>query len=213
MTRRIRRDLSNKQIRKIVQEQFKESSERSHHKHKSSLKKPLYYFLGILLLGALVFILYRDVDMKAIFSGSGSPSTAATPAPEKLQAKSNTPTSAQQVEKADTNIRRSDRTKPVKQKIQIEVLNGCGVAGIAKTTTNFCRKNDLDVVEMTNYVNFAVKHSQVISRNGKKDEALRIAKILGIEQRYVVVKPDRNKQLSASVVLGKDYKNLKPFKK
>jgi len=211
LTRRIRRDLSNKQIRKIVQEQFKESSEHSRRSQKNSFKKPIFYLLGIVVLVALAVFLYRYVDLQSIFSREKTTQIATRETPNNLRKEPTPP--AKTTTKPDSSKHRSDKTEPVKQKIQIEVLNGCGVAGIAKITTDFCRKNNLDVVDMDNYVNFAVKHSQVISRNGKKEEALHIARILGINKKYVKVKPDKNKQLAASVVLGKDYKQLKSFKK
>ena len=52
----------------------------------------------------------------------------------------------------------------------------------------------------------------VIDRIGNKDTALKIASLMGISQQQVKTDVDKNKQLDASVILGKDYQNLKPFK-
>lgn len=98
-------------------------------------------------------------------------------------------------------------------KPQVEVLNGCGVDGIARTTMKFLREHGFDVVYMGNYSNFNVKQSQVLSRSGNMNMARKIAETLGISAQFAKKKVDKNKQLEASIVLGSDYKKLKPFKK
>lgn len=48
--------------------------------------------------------------------------------------------------------------------IQIAVLNGCGVSGIADKFTFKLRKHGFDVVETGNFKNFNMEHTIVISR-------------------------------------------------
>jgi hypothetical protein len=108
--------------------------------------------------------------------------------------------------------RKQPVVNPIKQKTQVEVLNGCGTSGIAKSVTDFLRKSEIDVVYLGNYKNFNVSKSQVIDRSGNPDIARKIARKLGISETQVKTEIDKSKQLKASILLGKDYKKLTPFK-
>lgn len=112
---------------------------------------------------------------------------------------------------ANENPAEQQVLQPVFRSLQIEVLNGCGKEGLAKDITYYLRQKDIDVVSQGNYVNFNVRKSMIIDRvdNPKKMEML--AKILGISPDQIQVKVEPNLQLDATVVLGKDYKSLRPF--
>ncbi len=96
--------------------------------------------------------------------------------------------------------------------IQINVMNGCGISGVGTTMTKFCRHMGYDVVEMGNYKTFDVEHSIVIDRSGKMSEALQLAASLGIDRKNVVQQFSNDQMVSATVVIGKDFKSLKPWK-
>jgi hypothetical protein len=95
--------------------------------------------------------------------------------------------------------------------VQINVLNGCGVSGVGTTMTKFCRTAGYDVVEVGNYKSFDVNESMVIDRIGKPDDAKRLAALLGIAPKNIVQQFSNDHLVAASVVIGKDYKNLKPW--
>jgi len=97
--------------------------------------------------------------------------------------------------------------------MQVEVLNGCGTAGIAAVATDFLRASDVDVIYSGNFNRFDVEQSMILDRVGDKDNAEKIAGILGIDDEQVKTEINPNRQLDVSVVLGKDYLNLKPYKK
>lgn len=97
--------------------------------------------------------------------------------------------------------------------IQINVLNGCGTAGVGNTMTIFCRHAGYDVVEMGNYKSFDVEESMVIDRSGKLNEAQYLASLLGIKRKNVIQQFSNDHMVSASIVIGKDYKQLIPWKK
>lgn len=96
--------------------------------------------------------------------------------------------------------------------IQINVLNGCGINGVGITMTKFCRQAGFDVVEMGNYKNFDVEHSMIIDRSGKTKEAEQLANILGINKKNVIQQFSNDQLVSASIVIGKDFKSLQPWK-
>ncbi|MCB9247315.1 MAG: LytR C-terminal domain-containing protein [Ignavibacteriales bacterium] len=65
--------------------------------------------------------------------------------------------------------------------IQLDVLNGCGVAGVADRYTDFYEQKNFDVVEIGNYISFDVDETFVIDRIGNKANAFKVAEALGIE--------------------------------
>ena len=97
--------------------------------------------------------------------------------------------------------------------IQINILNGCGAAGVGNTMTKFCRGLGYDVVEMGNYKSFDVEQSVVIDRSGKPEAAQQLARQIGIPAKNVVVQFSNDHMVAASIVIGKDYKTLTPWTK
>ena len=95
--------------------------------------------------------------------------------------------------------------------VQINVLNGCGISGVGNTMTKFCRTAGYDVVEVGNYKSFDIAESMVIDRVGKPDDAKRLAAQLGIAPKNIVQQFSNDHLVTASVVIGKDYKSLKPW--
>jgi hypothetical protein len=92
--------------------------------------------------------------------------------------------------------------------LQMEVLNGCGKAGVGDTFVNFLRKNKMDVVQTGNYVSFDVPNTLIINRSGKDERAKYIAQLLGVDQGYIIKQYNKNYYVDVSVVIGKDYKTL-----
>ncbi len=102
-------------------------------------------------------------------------------------------------------------TAPEKNIVQINVLNGCGVSGTGQRMTSFLRAAGYDVVDMGNYKTFDVKQSLVIDRSGNADIAKKIASDLGIDPKNVVQEISPEYFVTASVVLGKDFKSLRAW--
>ena len=94
--------------------------------------------------------------------------------------------------------------------IQLDVLNGCGVSGIAQDFTDFLRKRNFDVVQSSNYKTFDVEQSLVIDRTGDLAAARKVAYALGIDEKNIVQQINPDYYLNVSVVIGRDYAKLKP---
>lgn len=94
--------------------------------------------------------------------------------------------------------------------IQTEVLNGCGVSGLADRFTDYLRNNGVDVVNSGNYFTFDVKETLVIDRIGNKANAEKIAELLGVNRNNVIQQLSDEYFLDVSVIIGKDYFKLKP---
>jgi len=96
--------------------------------------------------------------------------------------------------------------------IQVEVLNGCGVGGIADRFTDYLRNNRFDVVNMGNYIRFDMDETIIIDRTGNKANALAVAASLGVKKENVIQQLNDDYFLDVSIVIGRDYYTLQPLK-
>lgn len=92
--------------------------------------------------------------------------------------------------------------------VQIEVLNGCGVAGAANRMTNRLRRFGFDVVETGNFDHFDVKRTLVISRNGDMEAANRVADMLGLTGERVLREESPDYYLDMTILIGADFEEL-----
>ena len=69
--------------------------------------------------------------------------------------------------------------------IQVEVRNGCGVAGLAEGMTRFLRDQGFDVVEVGNYSSFDQAKTTVVDRVGNLETARKVAAALGLPEDRV----------------------------
>jgi hypothetical protein len=100
-----------------------------------------------------------------------------------------------------------------KARIQVEVLNGCGVSGIADKLTDYLRVNHIDVVNLGNYRSFEIENSIIISRNEKIKNAEKLAALVGLDESSIIQQTNSDYLLDVTFILGKDYRNLIPLKK
>jgi hypothetical protein len=107
--------------------------------------------------------------------------------------------------------RAEDGTELVGTIIQVEVRNGAGIDRLAAETTHYLRQRGFDVVDVGNYETFQQEHSIVIDRVGDRQAARRVAEALGLPPDRVRQDIQRQYYLDASVVIGHDYKQLRPF--
>ncbi len=96
--------------------------------------------------------------------------------------------------------------------VQVEVLNGCGDPGITEIFTDYLRSNKFDVVSSGNYISFDIDYSLVIDRTGNMANARKLAKALNINDKNVIQQLNNDYFLDVSLILGRDYKTLSPFK-
>ncbi len=96
--------------------------------------------------------------------------------------------------------------------IQVEVRNGCGVAGLAEGMTEFLRQAGFDVVEVGNYASFDQARTLVIDRVGNLEAARQVATALGLPEDRVRQEIRQDYFLDASVIIGQDYATLLPFR-
>lgn len=95
--------------------------------------------------------------------------------------------------------------------IQVEVLNGCGVDGVAAKFTDYLRRNSFDVVQVGNYTSSNIDETMVIDRIGNRANAEKLAEVLGIEKNKIIQQLNKDYFLDATLVIGKDYNKLEPL--
>ena len=95
-----------------------------------------------------------------------------------------------------------------KKNMQIEVLNGCGVDGVADMFTDSLRKKNIDVVNTGNYRSYNIDNSIVIDRTGNIYNAEYVAEVIGIDSKQVIQQKNKNYFLDVTLIIGKDYKQL-----
>ena len=97
--------------------------------------------------------------------------------------------------------------------IQVEVLNGCGVSGIADLFTDYLRDHHIDVVNIANYNQFNIDETMVIDRIGNKANADKVAEILGVPKGHEITQINDDYFVDVTVVIGRDYFKQTPIKK
>ena len=97
------------------------------------------------------------------------------------------------------------------QSIEVEVLNGCGVANLAARTTDFLRSKHFDVVFEGNMENQQYQHTLIILRNEKVESLIKIANSFNIDYTdisHIQITPDESLCLDITVILGADYRKF-----
>jgi len=90
---------------------------------------------------------------------------------------------------------------------RVQVLNGCGVDGLAAKAAKFLRLKGYDVVDVGNTP--LLLESLVVDRVGNRDAARKLAKLLGVGEENIIQQSCDYLELDLTVILGKDYKELK----
>ncbi len=106
-------------------------------------------------------------------------------------------------------ITRSPRKPPATSHAvtRVQVLNGCGVDGLAAKAAKFLRLKGYDVVDVKNTP--LLLESLVVDRVGNRDAARKLAKLLGVSEENIIQQSCDYLELDLTVILGKDYKELK----
>lgn len=94
--------------------------------------------------------------------------------------------------------------------VQVEVLNGCGVPGVAEKFTDYLRNNNFDVVQMGNYISFDIGKTLIVDRSGNIANAKKVADALGINSKNIIQQINNDYLLDVSIIIGKDFNQLKP---
>lgn len=116
------------------------------------------------------------------------------------------------IAKPNNNYESNSTNQTPSEIIQVEVLNGCGVGGVADRFTDFLRTNNFDVVNISNYIRFDMDETIIIDRIGNMANAYKVAKSLGVKNDNVIQQLNNDYFLDVSIIIGRDYFTLQPLK-
>ncbi|MBZ0265782.1 LytR C-terminal domain-containing protein [bacterium] len=94
--------------------------------------------------------------------------------------------------------------------LRVQILNGCGVPGIASKFSDVLKRHGLDVREVGNAKNQNYSKSEILDRTQIDQKAESFAQMMGIS--VAEVKDSTNPDLvdiDVTLVIGKDYNSLK----
>ncbi len=97
--------------------------------------------------------------------------------------------------------------------IQAEVMNGCGVNGVADRFTDYLRDHNIDIVKIGNYIQFDIDETLIIDRIGNKSNAEQVAEILGVKKGNVITQLNDDYFVDVTIVIGRDYFEQTPIVK
>ena len=100
----------------------------------------------------------------------------------------------------------SDHLYPVPEgddRIEVEVLNATGKAGVARVGTRTLRRRGVDVVFFGN-ADTTADSTRLVLRRGSRELAEEVRKLLGSGR--IESEPDSSRRVDVTVILGKDWK-------
>ena len=148
-----------------------------------SLKKILNKFLFIVTVTLIVFIFYNN----------------------------NIQNNSENEYSSITLMNQSKMENYLNDRVQIQVLNGCGDEGIADLYATYLRDNSYDVIDYKNADNFDYNSSKIIVHNNNL-YVENIADLFKIDSRNIdYFLDDDNIIHDITFIVGKDYKSLDSY--
>ncbi len=98
--------------------------------------------------------------------------------------------------------------------IEVEVLNGCGITGVAGEISEFLREHQIDVVRSENADHFQYTRTLIIQRTENAAGLAAVVKALNIElddRSRVLIQPDSSSDVDVTLIIGGDYRSIQPI--
>lgn len=102
----------------------------------------------------------------------------------------------------------AEELNPTGRIIQVSVLNGTQIDGLAKKLTDFLRSKNFDVVIQGNYNSRNVKRTFVVDHLGDKRVLRRVIRALKIDPDQVQTDLKEYNLTDITIVIGEDYQKL-----
>ena len=102
------------------------------------------------------------------------------------------------------------------QDIRIEILNGCGIDGVAAKTTDFFRSKQIDVIKSDNADRYDYSKTLIIGRNENIESLKTVASCLKItanDTNHIKINPDESLGVDVTIILGKDIESFNELSK
>lgn len=102
----------------------------------------------------------------------------------------------------------AEELNPTGRIIQVRVLNGTQIDGLAKKLTDYLRSKNFDVVVQGNYSTRDVKKTFIIDHLGDKKVLRRVIRVLRIDPDQVQKDLKEYELTDITIVIGADYQKL-----
>ena len=104
-------------------------------------------------------------------------------------------------------------TTPIVDPVRVQVLNGCGVSGIANEFSEYLQQQRYDVIEVGNAPTWDYENTVIINRERRDKKYIdKFREIIGISKDLVYpIKNDENDS-DITLIIGSDYESLRIYK-
>jgi len=98
--------------------------------------------------------------------------------------------------------------------LNVRIQNGCGVKGVANTFADILRKEHYRILEVENAEDFSYERSVIIDHDkADRNKVEKLTSVLGVSQDQLYHIDQLNVEADVTFVIGKDYPNLKAYRK
>jgi hypothetical protein len=116
--------------------------------------------------------------------------------------------SQEKVQLSQVNTMSTEKQPVVAVKpVIIEVLNGCGVPGVAQQFTNYLRQEGFDVIYTGNADRNDYSGTILVARTNN-NAITSVNTVMMLEQERLLTRIDSSVQADVSLIIGKDYNRL-----
>ena len=116
------------------------------------------------------------------------------------------------LEEIPTAILISQEEKKAEVNIILQILNGCGIPGIAAQFQGLLSQKGVDVIDVGNAPSHEYEYSTIYLYGDNLDKAFQLAEMLNIDQSRIFEKEYSSLGNDLTLVLGKDYSHLDKVK-
>jgi len=184
----------------------------------SGLRLRLSFILFFVIVQVVMSIgLWLELnEIKKMLAGGGEiiaetepkqtePQKSSSEVAQKLET-ADKPEAVQQKEPTEAEIK-IEEIEPAP--IRVQVLNGCGVAGIAGRVGKWLERNGYDVKDIGNADRNDYPNSRILNRSGNLTAARELARLTGISENQIkrlelMPKPE----VDLTLIIGKDHRRL-----
>ena len=110
-----------------------------------------------------------------------------------------------------TLITKTSYEKKTGHKIEVEILNGCGIPKLARMYTEYLRSEGIDVLDSKNADNFDQIETKILHHRGEIERALALADIMMIDRNRIIEDQNETLFFDLTLILGKDYNILPSY--
>ena len=96
-------------------------------------------------------------------------------------------------------------------KIEVEILNGCGVKSLANLYSDFLRDAGFDVIKSANADHFNYKKTRILLRRGEISRAHELARVMQLNHSDINISSNEKLFCDVTLILGSDFRSLPSF--